>query len=101
PARSPAPRSFPTRRSSDLVGMVLGMVIYLAGRRYLPPEPARLALPVAAVRDARASHRRVWWLLLGVGIAATIFRGAYEQIGNTLDRKSTRLNSSHVKISYA
>src|SRR5690606_25816312 len=27
---------------------------------------------------------RVWWLLLGVGVAATIFRGAYEQIGNTL-----------------
>ncbi|HEY9540968.1 MAG TPA: peptide MFS transporter [Luteimonas sp.] len=66
------------------VGMFLGLVIYLAGRRYLPPEPQRLAPPVAAVQDARASHRRIWWLLLGVGIAATIFRGAYEQIGNTL-----------------
>lgn len=66
------------------VGMFLGLVIYLAGRRYLPPEPPRLAPPVAAVQDARASHRRIWWLLLGVGIAATIFRGAYEQIGNTL-----------------
>src|SRR3546814_5371584 len=64
--------------------MFLGLVIYLAGRRYLPPEPQRLAPPVAAVQDARASHRRIWWLLLGVGIAATIFRGAYEQIGNTL-----------------
>lgn len=66
------------------VGMFLGLVIYLAGRRYLPPEPQRLAPPVAAVQDARASHRRIWWLLLGVGIAATVFRGAYEQIGNTL-----------------
>src|SRR3546814_1742033 len=64
--------------------MFLGLVIYLAGRRYLPPEPQRLAPPVAAVQGARASHRRIWWLLLGVGIAATIFRGAYEQIGNTL-----------------
>src|SRR3546814_15523173 len=64
--------------------MFLGLVIYLAGRRYLPPEPPRLAPPVAAVQGARASHRRIWWLLLGVGIAATIFRGAYEQIGNTL-----------------
>src|SRR3546814_7955984 len=41
------------------VGMFLGLVIYLAGRRYLPPEPQRLAPPVAAVQDARASHRRI------------------------------------------
>jgi len=66
------------------VGMFLGLVIYLAGRRYLPPEPPRRALPVAAVQDARDSHRRIWVMLLGVGLAATIFRGAYEQIGNTL-----------------
>lgn len=66
------------------VGMFAGLVIYLAGRRYLPPELQRRAAPVATAQDARRSHRRVWWLLLGVGIAATIFRGAYEQIGNTL-----------------
>ncbi|MCD9028006.1 peptide MFS transporter [Luteimonas sp. BDR2-5] len=66
------------------VGMFLGLSIYLAGRRYLPPEPPRFVQPVAAPQDARRGHRRVWWLLLGVGIAATIFRGAYEQIGNTL-----------------
>ena len=66
------------------VGMFLGLVIYLAGRRYLPEEPRRPMPPVAAVQDARADHRRIWGLLLGVGIAATIFRGAYEQIGNTL-----------------
>jgi POT family proton-dependent oligopeptide transporter len=66
------------------VGMFLGLVIYLAGRRYLPPEPPRRVVPVAAVQDARETHRRVWVLLLGVGLAATIFRGAYEQIGNTL-----------------
>ena len=66
------------------VGMFLGLVIYLAGRRYLPPEPARFVQPVATPQDVRRGHRKVWWLLLGVGIAATIFRGAYEQIGNTL-----------------
>lgn len=65
------------------VGMVAGLVIYLLGRRYLPPEPERIR--AAQPADAtHGSHRRVWWLLLGVGIAATIFRGAYEQIGNTL-----------------
>src|SRR5690606_39725774 len=66
------------------IGMFLPILIYLAGRRYLPPEPARLAPPVATPREVRRDHRRIWWLLLGVGIAATIFRGAYEQIGNTL-----------------
>lgn len=66
------------------VGMFLGLVIYLAGRRYLPPEPPRVVQAVATAPEARRSHRRLWWMLLGVGIAATIFRGAYEQIGNTL-----------------
>ncbi|MCR6663623.1 MAG: peptide MFS transporter [Luteimonas sp.] len=67
------------------IGMFLGLMIYVCGRRYLPPEVARKAPPAAATpREARADQRNVWWLLLGVGIAATIFRGAYEQVGNTL-----------------
>lgn len=64
------------------IGMFLGLVIYVAGRRYLPPEPPRPA-PGAAPPGAHG-NRRIWWLLLGVGVAATVFRGAYEQIGNTL-----------------
>src|SRR5690606_12192984 len=66
------------------IGMFAGLGIYLAGRRYLPPEAARAAMPAPAPGQARRDRRRIWWLLLGVGIAATIFRGAYEQIGNTL-----------------
>jgi POT family proton-dependent oligopeptide transporter len=66
------------------VGMFLGLLIYLAGRRYLPPEPARHVPVAVAPAEARANNQRIWLLLLGVGIAATIFRGAYEQIGNTL-----------------
>lgn len=69
------------------IGMFLGLMIYVFGRGYLPPEPPRV--PQAPVADMRTDARigdahRVWWLLLGVGIAATIFRGAYEQVGNTL-----------------
>lgn len=64
------------------IGMLLGLLIYLAGQRYLPPEPAKRA--VASTQDARGGRHRVWLLLLGVGIAVTVFRGAYEQIGNTL-----------------
>lgn len=66
------------------VGMGLGLAIYIAGRRYLPPEPPRVQPPGAIRAGGRDERRRVWALLLGVGIAATIFRGAYEQIGNTL-----------------
>lgn len=65
------------------VGMVLGLLIYLAGHRYLPPDrPATASPPAAHAR--RGDRRTLWWLLLGVGMAATIFRGAYEQVGNTL-----------------
>ncbi|MGJ4802688.1 peptide MFS transporter [Luteimonas sp. SDU82] len=66
------------------IGMFVGLLIYLAGRKYLPPEPARVARSAPLPAQARRDGRRIWWLLLGVGIAATIFRGAYEQIGNTL-----------------
>ncbi|MCL6730200.1 peptide MFS transporter [Sphingomonas hankyongi] len=64
------------------VGMLSGLLIYLYGQRYLPgdqsaTEPAAPAVP--------GSHRGrdTFLLLLGIGIAVTIFRGAYEQIGNT------------------
>ncbi len=66
------------------IGMFLGLMIYVVGRQYLPPEPSRPAVPLAAPPARTTSSYAVWWLLLGVGIAATIFRGAYEQVGNTL-----------------
>ena len=65
------------------IGMFAGLMIYVFGRGYLPPEPPRLRVAEPVVSHA-GNHHAVWWLLLGVGIAATIFRGAYEQIGNTL-----------------
>ena len=66
------------------VGMFAGLVIYVMGRRYLPPELQRRAAPAASAQEERGNRRKLWGLLLGVGIAATIFRGAYEQVGNTL-----------------
>ncbi len=66
------------------IGMFLGLMIYVFGRQYLPPEPSRLSVAPAASPMRTTSSYTVWWLLLGVGIAATIFRGAYEQVGNTL-----------------
>ncbi|HVK50803.1 MAG TPA: peptide MFS transporter [Pseudoxanthomonas sp.] len=65
------------------IGMFLGLMIYVAGQKYLPQEASRSAVAPAPAAAPTSSHR-LWLLLLGVGIAATIFRGAYEQIGNTL-----------------
>jgi len=68
------------------IGMLLGLVIYVVGGpRYLPAEepPARSA-PATAVRTQHGGHGRLWLLLLGVGLAVTVFRGAYEQMGNTV-----------------
>jgi POT family proton-dependent oligopeptide transporter len=66
------------------IGMLAGLVIYIMGRDYLPPDQLRRPVVAAPSEEAPARRGEVWWLLLGVFIAATIFRGAYEQIGNTL-----------------
>ncbi|HBK45061.1 MAG TPA: MFS transporter [Xanthomonadaceae bacterium] len=66
------------------IGMFAGLIVYVLGRDYLPREERTRVVRAPALAGARSGQRRVWALLLGVGIAATIFRGAYEQIGNTL-----------------
>src|SRR5207253_11304284 len=67
--------SFPTRRSSDLPGI---------------PEEQRSRL-FDRFWQARGADRR------GLGLGLAIAKG----IAEAQDRKSTRLNSSHVAISYA
>ena len=64
------------------VGMVLGLVIYVAGGKYLPEQGRikRAATQSTPIRNGKATAL----LLLGVGLAVTIFRGAYEQVGNTV-----------------
>jgi POT family proton-dependent oligopeptide transporter len=68
------------------VGMLLGLVIYVLGGQYLPeqvravkkaPAPSKAAAPAG-------SYRSTFILLFAVGLAVTVFRGAYEQFGNTL-----------------
>jgi POT family proton-dependent oligopeptide transporter len=65
------------------VGMVLGLVIYLSGQRYLP---AQVRQPPAAqpVAPREGMARDTFLLLFGLGVAVTVFRSAYEQIGNTV-----------------
>jgi POT family proton-dependent oligopeptide transporter len=61
--------------------MLAGLAIYLAGGKYLPPEARHE--PEVRQRQA-AGSRDVLLLLLAIGLAVTVFRGAYEQVGNTL-----------------
>lgn len=63
------------------IGMGLGLVIYLSGQRHLPPErkPVRRTETQPIVFDPNVAA-----VLLGIGLAVTLFRSAYEQVGNTV-----------------
>src|SRR5438067_6748201 len=75
------PHSFPTRRSSDLRGAAMAGDLTGAG--------------VSRPDDGDAGADRPAWL-------ATALPALHaRQAGQRQDRKSTRLNSSHVSISYA
>src|SRR5690606_41199697 len=73
--------SFPTRRSSDLTRPCAGMTL-TRGSRTLPAR-------ISAANSG--GYRR----------SPTATRQPMSEILAGKDRKSTRLNSSHVKISYA
>src|SRR5690606_39918343 len=87
--------SLPTRRSSDLLWSFFGLyVLYLT--RAFPLSAYALALVVGAPLMVGQV-----WTLLGTGLleAGWSHLGFVSMVAG--DRKSTRLNSSHVKISYA
>jgi POT family proton-dependent oligopeptide transporter len=71
------------------IGMLLGLAIYLYGGKYLPGA-AHGAPSVAARRQTvtvstpMRSQRSTFLVLFGIGLAVTVFRGAYEQVGNTV-----------------
>ena len=46
--------------------MFVGLLIYVFGRDYLPPEPPRGVRRVVEEVDAPRDNRRVWLLLLGI-----------------------------------
>ena len=65
------------------VGMLAGLVIYIIGGKYLPDEIAAAGRRAPA-RAAAGGSSSTFMLLLAVGLAVTVFRGAYEQMGNTV-----------------
>lgn len=66
------------------IGMLIGLAIYVAGGKYLPPEPDRAAPAALASAAPAGGNRDIYLLLLAIGLAVTVFRGAYEQVGNTV-----------------
>jgi proton-dependent oligopeptide transporter, POT family len=73
------------------IGMLSGLLIYVLGGKYLPDQiraatdpAARAVLPDASQGAAAGNFRSTVVLLFAVVLAVTVFRGAYEQVGNTL-----------------
>src|SRR5690606_42164829 len=95
------PPSFPTRRSSDLP-LLEGIAVAepaVAGRRVVLPDLLGLAQDGAVELGKALAEFLVQGahlLFVGLRLAG---RGGHARL--VRDRKSTRLNSSHVKISYA
>src|SRR5690606_42101700 len=89
--RFPPPRhipSFPTRRSSDLGGVGIWLIVESHGPFH--------DFSVSVIVGRTVHFQRVFQILNdGNRLFVPHFHGG------TPDRKSTRLNSSHVKISYA
>jgi POT family proton-dependent oligopeptide transporter len=65
------------------VGMLAGLMVYIVGGRYLPDQ-GRVVRKVAPAATSAHSYRSTLVLLFAIGLAVTVFRGAYEQVGNTV-----------------
>ena len=64
------------------IGMVAGLLIYLFGQRHLPVEQPR---QVHANDETRPGFdRHTILVLVAIGLSVTVFRAAYEQVGNTV-----------------
>lgn len=66
------------------VGMLIGVAIYSAGARWLPPDPPRRVEDVASGRPAGVAAVRPFALIFAIALVVVLYRGAYEQIGNSL-----------------
>ena len=89
-------------------GMVLGLIQYVVGRRHIEPGLARLAArpkPATSVATAQGGLNAAEWKRIAVIVVlfifASIFWGAYEQAGSTLNLFGDRYtNNSVFGISY-
>src|SRR5690606_41900437 len=87
---TPAP---PPRRSSDLLTLVI--------HGWLPQEALAVARERHFYHLEPAAPTPERWQIETDNHVFTLFWAAIDNLPTIVDRKSTRLNSSHVKISYA
>jgi POT family proton-dependent oligopeptide transporter len=70
------------------LGMIIALATYVAGRAYLPPDPGRAQRrPTQSIAWHSLSRNDIAQraaLLLAIAGAVVVFRGAYEQLGNTI-----------------
>jgi POT family proton-dependent oligopeptide transporter len=66
------------------LGMLVGLVTYLAGRRHIPADEVLARDRAAPTAPLSADDRRAVLTLLGVMAVVILFRIAYEQSGNTI-----------------
>ena len=67
--------------------MLLGLTIYVFGTRYLPPDstvPRRQEARPDPASHAATDLRKTVLVLGAIGLTVMLFRGAYEQVGNTI-----------------
>jgi POT family proton-dependent oligopeptide transporter len=66
-------------------GVLVGLVVYTWGMRYLPAEGDRMGRKVAArAAAAQASSLARYRLLILIAAIVAVLRASYEQIGNTI-----------------
>ncbi|MES2136928.1 MAG: peptide MFS transporter [Pseudomonadota bacterium] len=65
------------------IGMLAGLLIYLSGQRYLPPETERILDSVGGAAKGRMGRETIL-VLVAIALSVTVFRSAYEQVGNTV-----------------
>ncbi|WP_416465808.1 peptide MFS transporter [Sphingomonas sp. VDB2] len=66
------------------IGMFAGLAIYLLGQKHLPSEQVAPIVVQDGMTVSAGNNRQLWLVLAAVGLCVTIFRGAYEQVGNTV-----------------
>jgi POT family proton-dependent oligopeptide transporter len=66
------------------VGMLIGLLVYVLGGAHLQAPEREPSTAAPATASDRHKAVATFILLLGIGVAVTVFRGAYEQIGNTV-----------------
>src|SRR5690606_41707276 len=93
--------SFPTRRSSDLMpGLSEEQVMQQQSMQKMMGILSPVMIFIASM--ATASALSLYWAVSGIFLIGQTYitRKMYPIPVPQADRKSTRLNSSHVKISY-